>query len=150
MATNKHKKAGKSKKNGSKKIGPAKELTTKQRTRKKLAERTAPKTTAAKGKTAGKKTTGWKSARAGKNKKQSQARNLRVGTEAFSGEEPESRSGEQSGDLQGLSSVAAADSESVNELLEEGNAFEAEAVTGVEDAGDRGEREVRTHGGAGG
>jgi len=30
-------------------------------------------------------------------------------------------------------------------LLEEGNAFEAEAVKGVEDAGDRDEGEVRTH-----
>jgi hypothetical protein len=30
-------------------------------------------------------------------------------------------------------------------LLEEGNAFEAEVVMGVEDAEDNGEREVRTH-----
>jgi hypothetical protein len=40
----------------------------------------------------------------------------------------------QSGDLQQLSNVADADSESVEELIEEGNAFEAEAVEGVEDA----------------
>jgi hypothetical protein len=40
----------------------------------------------------------------------------------------------QSGDLQQLSDVADADSESVEELVEEGNAFEAEAVQGVEDA----------------
>jgi len=40
----------------------------------------------------------------------------------------------QSGDLQQFSDVADADSESVEELLEEGNAFEAEAVQGVEDA----------------
>jgi N utilization substance protein A len=40
----------------------------------------------------------------------------------------------QSGDLQQLSDVAGADSESVEELVEEGNAFEAEAVQGVEDA----------------
>jgi len=40
----------------------------------------------------------------------------------------------QSGDLQQLSDIADADSESVDELLEEGNAFEAEAVQGVEDA----------------
>jgi len=33
------------------------------------------------------------------------------------------QSGEQSGDLQGLSNVEGADSESVDELLEEGNAF---------------------------
>ena len=55
------------------------------------------------------------------------------------------RSGGQSGDLQGLSNRGRADSESVDELLEEGNAFEAEAVKGVEDAGDRDEGEVRTH-----
>lgn len=40
----------------------------------------------------------------------------------------------QSGDTQGLSDVPDADSESVEELLEEGNTFEAEAVQGVEDA----------------
>jgi N utilization substance protein A len=56
-----------------------------------------------------------------------------------------SRSGGQSGDLQGLSNIAGADSESVDELLEEGNAFEADAVKGVEDAGDFDERGVRTH-----
>jgi hypothetical protein len=55
------------------------------------------------------------------------------------------RSGGQSGDLQGLSRVEAADSESVDELLEEGNAFEADVVAGVEDAGDTDEKEVRTH-----
>jgi len=45
--------------------------------------------------------------------------------------------------LQGLSNVAGAASESVDELLEEGNAFEADIVKGVEDAGDEGE--VHTH-----
>ncbi len=54
------------------------------------------------------------------------------------------RSGGQSGDLQGLPDVESADSESVDELLEEGNAFEAGVVSGVEDAGKRGEREVHT------
>jgi hypothetical protein len=57
----------------------------------------------------------------------------------------EARSGGQSGDLQGLSSAQGADSESVDELLEEGNAFEAEVVKGVQDAGDADEGEVRTH-----
>lgn len=55
------------------------------------------------------------------------------------------RSGAQSGDLQGLSDVEAADSESVDELLEEGNAFEADAVAGVEHADEDQEREVHTH-----
>jgi len=50
----------------------------------------------------------------------------------------------QAGDLQGLSDTAVADSESVDELLEEGNAFEAEAVEGVEDAPEAGKGEIRT------
>lgn len=54
------------------------------------------------------------------------------------------RSGGQSGDLQGLSNREGANSESVDELLEEGNAFEAEIVKGVEDAGDADESEVHT------
>jgi hypothetical protein len=54
------------------------------------------------------------------------------------------RSGGQSGDLQGLSNRAGADSESVDELLEEGNAFEAEVVKGVEDVPDADQGEVRT------
>ncbi len=49
----------------------------------------------------------------------------------------------QSGDLQGLSETAGADSESVEELVEEGQALEAEAISGVEDAPDADTREVR-------
>ncbi|HEY8716512.1 MAG TPA: hypothetical protein VIM00_14105 [Candidatus Acidoferrum sp.] len=56
-----------------------------------------------------------------------------------------SRSGGQSGDLQGLSDVESANSESVDELLEEGNSFEAEVVQGVENAPDADESEVQTH-----
>jgi hypothetical protein len=55
------------------------------------------------------------------------------------------RSGGQSGDLQDLSNREGADSESVGELLEEGNAFEAEIVKGIEDVPDADEGEVRTH-----
>lgn len=55
------------------------------------------------------------------------------------------RSGGQSGDLQGLSGREKAGSESVDELLEEGNAFEAEVVKGIEDADDADEGEVHTH-----
>ena len=47
--------------------------------------------------------------------------------------------------MQGLSRSEAADSESVDELLEEGNAFEADAVSGVEDAENADEEEVHTH-----
>jgi len=44
-----------------------------------------------------------------------------------------------------LSRSESADSESVEELLEEGNAFEADAVIGVEEAENSDEKEVRTH-----
>ena len=46
--------------------------------------------------------------------------------------------------VEGVSNVADADSESVEELIEEGQAFEAEVVTGVEDAPDPDEAEVTT------
>jgi len=52
---------------------------------------------------------------------------------------------EESGDLQGLSRRETADSESVDELLEEGNAFEAGVISGVEEADDSDEKGVRTH-----
>ena len=50
----------------------------------------------------------------------------------------------QSGDTQGLSDVAEADSESVLELVEEGQSFEAEVISGVEDAPDADVEEVHT------
>jgi hypothetical protein len=53
--------------------------------------------------------------------------------------------GGQSGDIQGISSRAGIDSESVTELLEEGQTFEAEAVAGVENAADPDVSEVVTH-----
>jgi hypothetical protein len=56
----------------------------------------------------------------------------------------ESEAAGQSGDLQGLPTAAEADSESVEELLEEGQTFEAEAVAGVEDAPDADQGEVKT------
>lgn len=49
----------------------------------------------------------------------------------------------QSGDIQEISNIADADSESVEELLEEGDAFEANVIDGVEGAGDAEESEVR-------
>lgn len=55
------------------------------------------------------------------------------------------RTGGQSGDTQGLSGIAATDSESVKELLEEGQSFEAEVLEGVENVPDADEGEVRTH-----
>ena len=50
----------------------------------------------------------------------------------------------QSGDIQQLPDVPEADSESVEELVEEGNAFEADAIKGVEDAEDPDVSEVTT------
>ena len=61
-----------------------------------------------------------------------------------SGERRERLDGE-AGDLQGLSNRPTADSESVEELLEEGNASEAEAIQGVENALDADQGEVETH-----
>lgn len=51
----------------------------------------------------------------------------------------------QSGDAQRLSIVEDAKNESVEELVEEEQAFEASAVDGVEDAADHPERPVHTH-----
>jgi hypothetical protein len=111
---------------------------------KKVAKKkAAPKKAEVKTKAGGKKTTGGKTA--GELKKQVRGKSQSVDTVAFALEGLGARSGEQSGDLQGLSNIQGADSESVDELLEEGNAFEADVVKGVEDAGDADEGEVRTH-----
>jgi len=59
--------------------------------------------------------------------------------------QPGPDSGGQSGDTQGLSPVAEAADESVEELADEGQDFEAEIVQGVEDAGDHPERPVPDH-----
>ena len=56
-----------------------------------------------------------------------------------------SLTGGQSGDIQGISNRPGIDSESVTELLEEGQTFEAEAVSGVENAADPDVSEVVTH-----
>jgi hypothetical protein len=53
-------------------------------------------------------------------------------------------SGGQSGDTQGLSRRSYEDSESVEELMEEGQYMEAEAVSGVENAPDADQGGVRT------
>jgi hypothetical protein len=52
--------------------------------------------------------------------------------------------GGQSGDTEGLSRAELADSESVEELLEEGQAFEAGVVSGVENAPEADKGGVRT------
>jgi hypothetical protein len=52
--------------------------------------------------------------------------------------------GGQSGDTEGLSRAELADSESVEELVEEGQAFDAGVISGVENAPEAGKRGVRT------
>ena len=51
----------------------------------------------------------------------------------------------QSGDTQALSDIEDADSESVRELAEEGQDFEAGIISGVENAPDPDVSEVKTH-----
>src|ERR1700758_792417 len=82
--------------------------------KKKLAKkRAAPKKVEVKTKVGGK--TG------GALKKQARDKSQSVDTVAFALDGLEARSGQQSGDLQGLSNAQSADSESVDELLEQGN-----------------------------
>jgi hypothetical protein len=112
--------------------------------KKAAARKPAPKKKAAK-KLSAKKTTAnsRKKSRRAAGSRPRQSRGLQEA--ARDRETLESRSGELSGDLQGLSDAERADSESVDELVEEGNAFEADAVAGVEHADDEDEREVHTH-----
>ncbi|MGA7217487.1 MAG: hypothetical protein WBX38_04195 [Candidatus Sulfotelmatobacter sp.] len=55
------------------------------------------------------------------------------------------RSAGQSGSSQGLSEVADANEESVEELADTDQAFESAAVEGIEDAADHPERPTHTH-----
>jgi hypothetical protein len=142
------KKQTQSKRTASNKMSPMKKTAKKKLAmkgrspKKEFAKKAAQKKARVKTNAIGKKTIGVKTATA--LKKQVPTKNQSVETVAFAPERSAARSG-QSGDLQGLSNVQGADSESVDELLEEGNAFEADVVTGVEDAGGADEREVRTH-----
>ena len=77
-------------------------------------------------------------------KRKAQGRTAPVEMAALTAGGQRAKSGLQSGDLQGLSDSAEVDSESVEDLLEEGNAFEAEVVEGVENASDADQGEVRT------
>src|SRR5215469_15579448 len=63
----------------------------------------------------------------------------------FTRQRTRNHSGELSGDLQGLPEIEHLDSENLRELIEEGNAFEANVLTGVEDAEDNVGKEVHTH-----
>ena len=83
--------------------------------------------------------------KAAQKKRGARGKSQAVGSVTFEPKGLGANSGGQSGDLQGLSDSAGADSESVDELLEEGNAFEAEVVEGVENAPDADQGGVRTH-----
>lgn len=112
-------------------------------TRKLVKSKKAPKKVAVKTKVTVKKKLGPRRARAVTKLAPDESQML--DTALFSPTRIVGHSGSQSGDLQGLSGVESSDSESVDELLEEGNAFEAGVVMGVEDAGDADLEEVRTH-----
>jgi hypothetical protein len=151
MATKKKTKKTKNKQTRSKKlIKPKRAASAKATAKKRLAvKKSAPKKPTArtkgvaKTKAAPRKRSGVQPARAPKrrapkpNPKQTDTSFLRPG--------PDSDSAGQSGDLQGLSNIERADSESVDELIDEGNAFEAGVVSGVEEADDEDGREVHTH-----
>jgi hypothetical protein len=107
----------------------------------KKSKRPTPKKASAKTRSGAKKAPARKKARAPR--RQTPETGPSFDTAASIREGLRSRSAGQSGDLQGLSNREGADSESVDELLEEGNAFEADVVKGVEEAGDEGE--VHTH-----
>ncbi|MGP0019091.1 MAG: hypothetical protein ACLPHP_11020 [Candidatus Sulfotelmatobacter sp.] len=143
MATKKKnkKKATTSKKGATKKSKLAKKRATLKKPTKKKA---APRKAVAKAKTL-QGTASGKAASPGISetlKKRPSRSSRAFSRDAFSRDTTEPLSG--SGDLQGLSRIESADSESVDELADEGNAFEAGVVAGVEDAGERGNREVRT------
>jgi N utilization substance protein A len=121
-----------------KKKNKTKRSKVKKATRKKLAPKKKAKKKAPARKAAPTK-------KASRKKKRVRGKSESVASLAFEPAGLGARSGGQSGDLQGLSNRGGADSESVDELLEEGNAFEAEAVKGVQDAPDADEGEVRTH-----
>ena len=143
------------KKKNKKKKSPAKQVTRKKlkQAKKPAARKATPKKKLAKKKTAKKPAPKKAVAR----KKSVPARSASVPKKparsassidnvvSFSRENARPRSGVQSGDLQGLSRAERADSESVDELLEEGNTFEAQAVAGVEAAGNAEGQEVHTH-----
>ncbi len=117
--------------------------------RKKLAKKAAPKKSAPK-KAAPKKAAPKKSARKKAVPRQKSRADKFYGLDRVEVDQRENqmqrsaRAG-QSGDDEGLSRIEQADSESVDELADEGQAFEAEAISGVQNAPDPDVAEVKTH-----
>jgi hypothetical protein len=123
-------------------------MATKNKSRKKTKKKAASKKTAPRKKLAKKKAAPNKKAspkKSARKKKRVRGKSESENAVVFEPKGLGARSAGQSGDLQGLSGIAGAASESVEELLEEGNAFEAEVVKGVEDVGDADEDELTTH-----
>jgi hypothetical protein len=126
-------------------------------TKKKVRKKTTPKKNTSKKKALKKKAPGKKPVR--KKKSIRAESSVRRNTSAPAGRTSEvnsgmfrqgrrglgPNSGGQSGDIQALPRDEDVDSESVEELAEEGQAFEAEVVSGVENAPDADQGEVRTH-----
>lgn len=132
MATKKKRKQTKFKKSKAAKRKPAKKAaSTKRSVRKKTAARVRAKASA--------------STTSSRKKSRARAKREQVDSVVFEPKGLGPGSAGQSGDLQGLSNRGRSNSESVDELLEEGNAFEAEAVEGVESALDADQGEVHTH-----
>ena len=102
-------------------------------------------------KKAGKKKSAKKTAKKAKGVKAKRAKGVVRGKEgpgelvAYGQRGLGARSGGQAGDTQGLRAAPDADAESVEQLLEEGQSFEAEVLNGIERASDADEGEVRTH-----
>ncbi|MGA7560158.1 MAG: hypothetical protein WCF61_07490 [Terriglobales bacterium] len=133
MATKKKgKKAMKSKRTSSKKVTTTRRVSKRGASKKLTAKKKAPSSAS---KALGTASSSQRDGTRRRNARQSAAFELKTGP----------RSAGQSGDLQGLRDDERADSESVGELLEEGNAFEAGVVGGVERAEDDKKREVHTH-----
>jgi hypothetical protein len=130
-------KAAAKKKPASKKTAPKKKSAAK-----KAAPKVTAKKAAAKKPVAAKKTSPKKKANRtkGSASRQSSPNPISIDSRRGLGAE----SGGQSGDTQGLSRRESVDSESVEELMEEGQYLEAEAVSGVENAPDADESEVHT------
>ena len=114
------------------------------------AQVAAKKKKAAKGQAGSKKKTAVKSKTSLKKKTVSRPATVQIGNQSvetvpLKQKRLGTRAGVGAGDYQGVSTVAHVDSESAEELLEEGQAFEAGIVSGVEDAPDADRAEVTTH-----
>jgi hypothetical protein len=72
-------------------------------------------------------------------------RNAELDETDISSKQAELESGVQSGDTQALPADAETAAESVKELVEDDQPYEAEVVDGVEDAGNHPGRAVRSH-----